>query len=62
MKNTINPWEVKGDIDYEKIIKEFGLSLMKELPDIFNNEIIFRRKIISARNYSCMLSTTRTIN
>lgn len=48
MKNTINPWEVKGDIDYEKLIKEFGLSPMKELPDIFNDEIIFRRKIIFA--------------
>jgi tryptophanyl-tRNA synthetase len=60
MKNTLNPWEVKGDIDYERVIKEFGLSLMRELPDIFNNEIIFRRKIIFAhRDYQRILESIK---
>jgi len=25
-KNGVNPWEVKGVVDYEKLIKEFGIS------------------------------------
>ena len=24
-KMFVNPWEVKGDIDYNRLIKEFGL-------------------------------------
>jgi tryptophanyl-tRNA synthetase len=47
-KNTFNPWEIKGDIDYKKLVKEFGISPLKELPKIFNNEILFRRGIIFA--------------
>jgi len=45
---TINPWEVKGDINYEKLVKEFGVSPLKELPDVFNKEILFRRKFVFA--------------
>jgi len=45
---TVNPWEVKGEIDYEKLVKEFGVTPLKELPDIFNKEILFRRKFIFA--------------
>jgi len=25
-KQVFNPWEAKGDIDYEKLVKEFGIS------------------------------------
>jgi tryptophanyl-tRNA synthetase len=46
--SVINPWEVKGDIDYDKLIKEFGVNPLKELPPIFNKEILFRRKFIFA--------------
>ena len=28
-KNVFNPWEIKGDIDYNKLIKEFGLIELK---------------------------------
>ncbi|MEK6927197.1 MAG: tryptophan--tRNA ligase [Nanoarchaeota archaeon] len=30
MKNeaTVNPWEVKGEIDYDKLVKEFGTSII----------------------------------
>jgi len=45
---VLNPWEVKGDIDYDKLIKEFGISPLKDLPDVFNKEVLFRRKIIFA--------------
>lgn len=45
---VFNPWEVKGDIDYAKLIREFGISELKGLPDVFNKELLFRRKIIFA--------------
>jgi len=45
----VTPWEVSGDIDYEKLIKEFGIKPMKELPKIFNDNILFRRKVIFAQ-------------
>ena len=44
----INPWEVKGDVDYDKLVKEFGVEALKELPDLFNKEIIYRRKVAFA--------------
>lgn len=44
----ITPWEVEGDIDYSKLIKKFGVSPMKELPEVFNKNILFRRKIVFA--------------
>jgi len=48
MKNTFNPWEVKGEINYNKLVKEFGVSLMKDLPEEFNKNLLFRRKIVFA--------------
>ncbi len=47
-ETRITPWEVKGEIDYGKIIKEFGLSPLKQLPDIFEKNVLFRRKIVFA--------------
>ncbi|OIO42848.1 tryptophan--tRNA ligase [Candidatus Pacearchaeota archaeon CG_4_10_14_0_2_um_filter_05_32_18] len=47
-KQVVTPWEVSGSIDYNKLIKEFGVSPLKELPEIFNKNILFRRKIIFA--------------
>ncbi len=43
-----NPWEVSGEVDYEKLVKKFGVSHLKELPEIFNKNILFRRKIVFA--------------
>jgi len=43
-----NPWEVKGDVNYEKLVKEFGIELLKNLPEVFNENVLFRRKIIFA--------------
>ena len=50
MKNkfTVTPWEVEGDIDYAKLIKEFGLKPLESLPKEFNENLLFRRKIIFA--------------
>jgi len=44
----ITPWEVKGTIDYDKLIKEFGLQHLKELPEVFNKNVLFRRKFVFA--------------
>ena len=43
----VTPWEVKGDIDYNKLIREFGISPMPEdLPAVFKENHLFRRHII----------------
>lgn len=47
-KPTFSPWEMKGEINYDKLIKDFGLSPLKQLPEVFNKELLFRRKIIFA--------------
>jgi len=44
----VTPWEVEGDIDYNKLIKEFGLKPIKNLPKKFNDFFFFRRGIIYA--------------
>src|SRR3989344_2031970 len=43
MEQIVTPWEVKGKIDYDKLISEFGMSKMEKLPDIFNKNVLFRR-------------------
>jgi len=48
----ITPWEVKGNIDYDKLITEFGLKPMNDLPKQFEEMVIFRRGIVFAhRNF-----------
>jgi tryptophanyl-tRNA synthetase len=47
-KEVFNPWEVKGEIDYKKLIKEFGIVPLEKLPEVFTNNILFRRKFIFA--------------
>jgi len=47
-KATVTPWEISGNIDYEKLSKEFGVSPLKELPELFNKNVLFRRNIIFA--------------
>jgi tryptophanyl-tRNA synthetase len=44
----VNPWEVEGEVDYKKIIDKFGVSPIKQLPELFEKELLFRRKIIFA--------------
>lgn len=47
-KEVFNPWEVKGDVDYKKLVKEFGIVPLKELPKVFTDDILFRRKFVFA--------------
>ena len=44
----VTPWEVSGSIDYNKLIKEFGVSPLGKLPEVFGENLLFRRKIIFA--------------
>ena len=46
----VTPWEVKGNIDYDKLVKEFGVQpiLPDSLPKSFYNDVLFRRGIIFA--------------
>ncbi|MFA5174361.1 MAG: tryptophan--tRNA ligase [Candidatus Pacearchaeota archaeon] len=46
-KQVINPWEVSGKIDYNKLIREFGVTPLKNIPE-FEKEILFRRRFIFA--------------
>ena len=46
VKKIFNPWEAKGDIDYKKLVKEFGISPINQLPKVFEKELLFKRKII----------------
>ena len=57
---VVNPWEVSGNIDYEKLIKEFGISPMPSLPKVFNDNVLFRRKIIFAqRDFSRIIEAIK---
>jgi|SRR3989344_2798016 len=47
-KFKVTPWEVTGNVDYDKLIREFGLKKIPKLSGIFNDNIFFRRKIIFA--------------
>ncbi|MBU0470703.1 MAG: tryptophan--tRNA ligase [Nanoarchaeota archaeon] len=47
-KQKVTPWEVKGNIDYDKLIKEFGLIPLSHLPKEFEKNVLFRRGIVFA--------------
>ncbi len=50
MVSTVTPWEVKGKINYEKLIKQFGLKPMSKLklPKVFLENYLFRRELVFA--------------
>lgn len=51
-KMVITPWEVKGSVDYKRLIDQFGLSPMSVLPKDFDH-VLFRRNIVFAhRDFS----------
>ncbi len=45
-KSVLDPWEISGDLNYKKLVKEFGITPMKELPKEFEKNVLFRRKIV----------------
>ncbi len=48
MAFTVTPWEVKGTINYERLIQEFGLQPLRFLPAAFQKNVLFRRGIVFA--------------
>lgn len=44
----VTPWEVSGKVDYDRIVKEFGIKPMPKLPSEFEKNILFRRKVVFA--------------
>ncbi len=53
MTFKVTPWEVKGNIDYDRLIQEFGLQKFKEVPKQLEEFIHYRRGIIFAnRDFS----------
>lgn len=56
----ITPWEISGKINYEKLVKEFGIKPMPKLPEIFNKNILFKRGVIFAqRDFENILNVIR---
>ena len=47
-KEVFNPWDVSGKVNYSKLVKQFGLTPMKELPEIFQKNVLFRRGTVFA--------------
>ncbi|MBI5047230.1 tryptophan--tRNA ligase, partial [Candidatus Micrarchaeota archaeon] len=39
----VTPWEVSGAIDYDKLMREFGITKMPQLPSELKDSLIFRR-------------------
>ncbi len=57
---VVTPWEVSGEIDYGKLVKEFGLTPMDDLPKAFTDNLLFRRKKVFAhRDFSKILSAMK---
>ena len=57
---NVTPWEVKGKVEYHRLIKEFGLKPMPNLPPVFNENILFRRNVIFAhRNFENIIDAIR---
>jgi tryptophanyl-tRNA synthetase len=57
MAFKVTPWETSGDINYDKLITQFGLTPLNDLPEVFNENVLFRRKKIFAhRDYGRIMS------
>ena len=56
----VTPWEVSGDVDYDKLVKKFGIKRFGTLPEIFNKDVLFRRKVVFAhRDFDRILNAVR---
>jgi len=52
-EQKVTPWEVSGNINYQKLIEEFGIKPLKHLPEEFYENILFRKETIFAhRDYA----------
>jgi tryptophanyl-tRNA synthetase len=44
----VTPWEVKGEVDYDRLLREFGIESLPKLPKAFADHLLFRRGFIFA--------------
>jgi tryptophanyl-tRNA synthetase len=44
----LTPWDAIGNIDYQKLIKDFGITPLTSVPEPFNEFLLFKRKKIFA--------------
>jgi len=52
----VTPWEVSGKIDYKKLMDEFGIKKLPNLPKVFDDNILFRRNVVfSHRDFEMIL-------
>jgi len=59
-KFVVTPWKVEGAVDYDRLIKQFGLSPMKDLPTAFSRELLFRRrKVFAHRDFGVILQALK---
>ncbi|MBI4151401.1 tryptophan--tRNA ligase [Candidatus Woesearchaeota archaeon] len=60
MDSVITPWEVKGNVDYDKLKREFGLGPLPQLPKVFQEMVLFRRGLIFAhRDFERVLAAIK---
>lgn len=60
MVEKFSPWDIKGDLNYEKLIKDFGIEPMKKLPEMFQEDVLFRRGVVFAnRDFGRILNAVR---
>jgi len=56
----VTPWEVSGDINYERLAKDFGIKPMPKLPKEFEDYVLFKRKVIFAhRDFEKILDSIK---
>lgn len=59
-QEAFSPWDVEGTVDYSKLIKKFGIEPLKNLPEVFNKNLLFRRNIVFAhRDIQRILDTIK---
>lgn len=59
-KTQITPWEVKGKLDYDKLIAQFGLKELGRLPKELAEHVLFSRNTIFAqRDFARILECIR---
>ncbi len=60
MAFVVTPWKVEGAVDYERLIKQFGLSPLQNLPAAFEQELLFRRrKVFAHRDFGAILTAIK---
>jgi len=58
---SVDPWNVSGNINYDRLMKDFGIKpFPKDLPKVFNDNILFRRNIVYGhRNFDLILDSIK---